>query len=185
MRNPFLLGSTIYLRPIELEDAATVATWLNDPEVRHFLRGRLPLTRFAEEAFLRRISESDNDFVVGIVVREKDQFIGVLGLHQLDNRNRHAKFGITLGDKNCWNKGYGTEATTVILRFAFQTLNLNRVWLHVYEFNERAQHVYEKIGFRTEGRMRQDTFREGRYWDTIVMGLLSDEWTARQQGEKD
>jgi RimJ/RimL family protein N-acetyltransferase len=183
MHNPYLIGNAIYLRSVELEDGTTVAAWLNDPDVRRFLRGRLPLSRLAEEAFLRRISESENDLVLGIVVRQSDQLIGVLGLHQLDNRNRHALFGITIGDKNAWNKGYGTEATELVLRFAFRTLNLHRVWLHVYEFNERAQHVYEKIGFRTEGRLRQDTFREGRYWDTIVMGLLRDEWRATEGNE--
>src|SRR6516225_2612114 len=99
MQNPFLIGKTLYLRPVELDDGVTVAAWLNDPEVRRYLRGRLPLTQLAEQAFLRRISESDNDLVLGIMVREAETFIGVLGLHQLDNRNRHAQFGITIGDK--------------------------------------------------------------------------------------
>jgi RimJ/RimL family protein N-acetyltransferase len=143
----------------------------------------MPLTLLAEEAFLRRISESESDLVLGIIVRETEQFIGVLGLHQIDPRNRHAQFGITVGDKSAWDKGYGTEATRVILRYAYDTLNLNRVFLHVYEFNPRARHVYEKIGFQCEGRLRQDTFRDGRYWDTEVMGLLREEWQALQKAD--
>ena len=185
MTNAFLIGSQIYLRPVSLEDGATIAGWLNDPEVRRTLRARMPITHLAEEAFLRRIGESENDLILAIMVRETEQFIGVLGLHQIDSRNRHAQFGITIGEKDAWDKGYGTEATQLILRYAFDSLNLHRVALQVYEFNPRAQHVYEKIGFRTEGRLRQETFREGRYWDTIVMGLLRDEWRAARPKEKD
>jgi [ribosomal protein S5]-alanine N-acetyltransferase len=183
MQNPFLIGAKVYLRPLGLEDAAALTTWLNDPEVtRHLLIYR-PLTRMAEEAFLRKISESETDVGLGIVVRETEQFLGGLGLHQFDFRNRHAQFGIFLGEKSAWGKGYGTEATRLMVRYAFATLNLNRVWLHVYEYNERALRVYEKVGFRTEGRLRQDTFRDGRFWDTIVMAMLREEWAAKDHEE--
>ena len=178
MQNPFLIGPTVYLRPLEREDAPTLVTWMNDPEVTRFLRRRGPINRIAEEAFLRRLSESTTDVVLGIVVREADRFIGVTGLHQFETRHRHAMFGITLGDKTAWGKGYGTEATRLMVRHAFETLNLNRVWLQVYEYNPRGVHVYEKVGFKHEGRLRQDTFRDGRYWDTVVMGVLREEWEA-------
>ena len=94
----------------------------------------------------------------------------------VDLRNRHAALGLLVGDRASWGQGYGTEATRLLVRDAFETWNLNRVWLHVYEFNERALHIYQKVGFRTEGRLRQETFRAGHYWDTLVMGLLREEW---------
>jgi RimJ/RimL family protein N-acetyltransferase len=178
VHNPFLIGSTIYLRPLEKADAPTIATWFNDPEVTHFLRRYQPLTVAAEEAFLQRISESETDLALAIVVREGERFIGVTGLHFFDLRNRHASFGITLGDKSASSKGYGTAVTRLLVAHAFQTLNLNRVWLHVHEFNPRGLRAYEKAGFRIEGRLRQDTFRDGRYWDTIVMGILREEWQS-------
>jgi RimJ/RimL family protein N-acetyltransferase len=91
-----------------------------------------------------------------------------------------------LGEPEEWGKGYGSEATRLVLRYAFETLNLNRVWLHVYEYNERGLRAYEKAGFRREGRLRQEMFRDGRYWDTIVMGILRDEWlAARPQAQPD
>lgn len=113
--------------------------------------------------------------------REPEQFIGVTGFRQLDARNRHVQFGITVGEKSAWGKGYGTEVTRLMVRYAFQTLNMHRVWLHASEDNERALHVYQKIGFRMEGRLRQDMFRNGRYWDTIVMAVLRDEWERADQ----
>ncbi len=181
MRNPFLIGSKVYLRPLDLEDIAALTMWLNDAEVTRHLRVHRPLTRMAEEAYLRKLSESESDVVLGIMVRETEQFIGVAGLHQLDPRNRHAQFGIFVGEKSAWGKGYGTEATRLMVCHAFDTLNLNRVWLHVYEYNERAVRVYQKVGFQIEGRLRQDTFRDGRYWDTLVMAVLRDEWRTGNQ----
>jgi RimJ/RimL family protein N-acetyltransferase len=106
--------------------------------------------------------------------------IGAAGLHEVDFKNRHAAFGLSLGDKEEWGKGYGTEATALVVKYAFETLNLNRVWLHVFEYNERAVRVSEKTGFRHEGVLRQDTYREGRYWNTHVMAILREEWEASE-----
>jgi RimJ/RimL family protein N-acetyltransferase len=176
VQTPFLIGSAIYLRPLDLADTPVLMTWMNDPEVTRQLRAYRPIMRLAEEEFLRKLSTSETDVALGIMVREPEQFIGVTGLHRLDIRNRHAEFGITIGEKSAWGKGHGTEATRLMVQYAFDRLNLHRVWLNVYEFNERARHVYEKVGFRMEGRLRQDTYRDGRYWDTFVMGVLRDEW---------
>lgn len=178
MHNAFLIGASVYLRPLEVADAPALVPWLNDPEVTRHLRRYQPLTLAAEEHFLRRMSESETDLVLGIALRADDRLVGGTGLHKVDARNRHAEFGIFLGDKSVWGKGHGTEATRLVVRHAFETLNLNRVWLHVYEYNEAGLRVYQKVGFRTEGRLRQDTFRDGRYWDTLVMAVLREEWKA-------
>lgn len=186
MQNPFLIGSKVYLRPLDLADAPILTTWMNDPEVTRYLLAHRPLMLLAEEAFLRKMSESERDMALGIVVREPEQFIGVTGFHQFDARNRHVQFGIILGEKSAWGKGYGTEATRLMVRYAFDTLNQNRVWLHVYEYNERAVRMYQKVGFRMEGRLRQDTFRDGRYWDTFVMAVLREEWRdTTEKGDTD
>jgi RimJ/RimL family protein N-acetyltransferase len=181
VHNPYLIGSSVYLRPLEREDARILTQWFNDPEVTDTLRTYRPMTVPFEEAFIRRIAKSSTDVGLAIMVREGDRFIGVCGLSEVDIRNRHAAFGINIGDKEAWGKGYGTEATKLLLRHAFLTLNLNRIWLEVYEYNPRALHVYEKLGFVIEGRLRQDMFRAGRYWDTIIMGILRQEWQDRQQ----
>jgi RimJ/RimL family protein N-acetyltransferase len=178
VQNPYLIGPTIYLRPLETDDARLLAGWLNDPEVNRTLRSYRPVTVTAEEDFLRRVADSPTDLVLGIMVRSSEQLIGVCGLNEVDLRNRHAALGLLVGDKASWGQGHGTEATRLLLRHAFETWNLNRVWLHVYEFNERALRIYQKVGFRIEGRLRQETFRAGRYWDTLVMGLLREEWQA-------
>jgi RimJ/RimL family protein N-acetyltransferase len=176
MQCPFLIGSTIYLRPLELADGPTITPWLNDPETARFLRRHRPISLIQEEEYLKHVATSEQDLALGIVLRDGDRLIGATGFHDVEPRNRSASFGIVLGDKTTWGKGHGTEATRLIVGYAFETMNLNRVWLHVYEYNPRALRVYEKVGFRQEGRLRQDTYRDGRYWDTIVMGILREEW---------
>jgi RimJ/RimL family protein N-acetyltransferase len=180
VHKPFLIGERVYLRGVGPEDAESFITWLSDPDVRRLLMRQRPLSIAEELDYIKRVSASDTDLLLGIVLRDGDRLIGGTGLHNIDARCRHASFGISIGDKDYWDRGYGTEATRLLLAHCFDTLNLNKVWLHVYEFNPRAVHVYEKLGFRVEGRLRQHTFFEGRYWDVISMGVLRDEWGSVQ-----
>jgi RimJ/RimL family protein N-acetyltransferase len=178
MNTPFLSGPNTYLRPVDKADAPTLVSWFNDPELTRFLLWYRPMNLSQEEAFLDKIHASETDLILGIVTREGDRLIGCLGLHQVDIRNRHAVFGISVGDKTYWGKGHGTEAARLIIDHAFLTLNLNRVWLEVFEYNQRAMRCYEKLGFRHEGRLRQHVYRDGRYWDSLVMGILRSDWEA-------
>jgi RimJ/RimL family protein N-acetyltransferase len=181
VNNPFLIGTRVYLRPLEQADASLLQPWMNDSDVTRNLRGYRPLSLRDEEAFIDSISKNEHAIGLGIAIRETDRLIGATGLHDLDFRNRHAQFGIHIGDKNEWGKGYGSEATGLIVCYAFETVNLNRVWLHVYEDNRRGIRCYEKIGFQQEGVLRQDSYRDGRYRNTIVMGILRAEWEARRE----
>jgi len=180
MKNPYLIGERVYFRPVEGEDAATIQPWLNDPEVRQYMRRWQPLNMKAEIEWIEKFS-SDPAVLVGMIVRkEGDLPIGVGGLHNVDQRNRRGEFGITIGDKSCWGQGLGTEATKLAIEYGFLIANLHRIVLHVYEYNTRAIRCYEKIGFISEGVLRQDQFHNGRYWDTIVMSMLRGEWDSRQ-----
>jgi [ribosomal protein S5]-alanine N-acetyltransferase len=180
MNNPYLVGKQVYLRPLEREDAPQLVSWFNDPEVSHNLLAYRPMTRRAEEEFLDKLYGHDFDVSLGIVVKETDRLIGVCGFKNTDPRNRHTEFGIAIGEKGEWGKGHGTEATRLLLQHAFETLNLNRVGLYVVEFNERAIRSYDKVGFRREGVLRQSHYRRGRYWDTLVMAMLREDWDALQ-----
>jgi len=180
MRRPFLIGNIVYLRPLERSDAAPITGWINDPEVTGTLQTYRPMTLEAEEEFIATNTRSEHAVVLGIVVKASDQLIGVTGLEGIDFKNGHAQFGLFIGEKGEWGKGYASETTELMVAHAFDTLNLNRVWLHVYENNDRAIRAYEKVGFQREGVLRQETYRQGRYWDTVVMAILRQEWRARQ-----
>jgi len=89
--------------------------------------------------------------------------------------NRCGVLGITIGDRRYWDRGYGTDAMRVICRFGFDTMNLHRIELDVYGRNERARKVYARVGFVEEGRKREAVYKNGRYDDIVVMGLLRSE----------
>lgn len=178
MQTPYLVGERLYLRSLEVADAPVVVNWINDEEVARTLKHRQPISLAHEEDFIRNCNKNPDDLVLGIVLKEGDRLIGSTGLHRIDRINRSAMFGILIGAKELWNQGHGTAATRLMVRHAFETLNLNRVWLHVYEFNPGGVRAYEKAGFQKEGLLRQDVFRDGRYWDTIGMGVLRAEWSA-------
>jgi len=105
-----------------------------------------------------------------------DTLIGELVLDVVDWGGRDAFVGLSIGETEYWNKGYGTDVMNILLRFAFAEVNLKRVSLGVFEYNPRAIRSYEKAGFRHEGRLRHLLRREGRRWDNLYMGILREEW---------
>lgn len=180
MKTPFLVGSRLYARPLERDDAPTVQAWFNDPDVRATTLGYRPLTLRDEQDFIENIGRDPTGFIVLLVVREGDRPIGVTGLRGINERNRGAEFGITLGEKSVWGQGYGSEATRLIIDYVFNTRNLHRLWLRVFEYNIRAIRCYERAGFVREGTLRQEHYHDGRYWDTHVMSILRPEWDQRR-----
>ena len=180
MKTPFSIGTKVYLRPLARDDAPLLAQWINDPEVTRTLLMYRPMSLHAEEAWIASLGTSPDEVVLGIALKHSDALIGSTGLHRIDWKNRHASFGILIGVKDEWGKGYGTEATTLMTAYAFETLNLNRVWLQVYDNNARGRRVYEKVGFQTEGVLRQETYRQGRYFDAFIMAILRQDWEQRK-----
>jgi RimJ/RimL family protein N-acetyltransferase len=173
-------GDKVELGPVQREYLGKYVEWLNDWEVSRFLAPGVPfLLNLDDETdwFERRRQDKDN-IVFAILALPEKQLIGNCGAHRLDWKNRSAVFGIVIGDKNYWNKGYGTDATRTLLRFAFEQLGLNRVELEVYDFNPRAIRAYEKAGFRRDGVRRQALYRDGAFHDTYLMGILREDWDA-------
>lgn len=177
MKNPFLVGTSIYFRALELDDMERLVKWINDPDITQFLTmGRFPINFTREEEWLKGLYKGQNDIVMGIVLKDGDIHIGNCGLHQIDWVSRGCIFGIMIGEKEYQNRGYGTEATLLMLKYAFEVLNLNRVELTVYEYNKRAIRCYEKAGFILEGRLREKMFKNGSFHDVLIMSILRSEW---------
>lgn len=181
MKNPFLIGERVYLRPVEREDAVLMAKWFNSWEVRRSVLSHRPVSLAQQEEKIASIGKDEHDVVLAIARREPDGLLGATGLHRIDFKNRRAEFGIAVGDPAEWGKGYGTEATRLIVGYGFDTLNLNRIQLLVYEDNVRGIRAYERAGFRREGVLRQYLYREGRYQDAFLMSVLKSDWDAAKQ----
>ncbi len=174
-----LYGKRIRLRGNERSDLPKFVEWLNDPDVRRTLSMSMPISQAIEEQWfenmLKRPSEEQS---LGIEIKDGDgwRLIGNCGIFDINWRARSAEVGLFIGDKSCWNKGYGTEVMRLLLRHGFETLNLNRIFLRVDAANLGGIRAYEKAGFVHEGRFRQGTFQGGEYRDMLFMSVLRSEW---------
>jgi RimJ/RimL family protein N-acetyltransferase len=174
-----LYGKRIRLRGNERSDLPKFVEWLNDPDVRRTLSMSMPISQAIEEQWfenmLKRPSEEQS---LGIEIKDGDgwRLIGNCGIFDINWRARSAEVGLFIGDKSCWNKGYGTDVMRLLLRHGFETLNLNRIFLRVDAANLGGIRAYEKAGFVHEGRFRQGTFQGGEYRDMLFMSVLRSEW---------
>lgn len=177
-----LKGKTVNLRPLEAGDLDRVFTWINDQEVTRFIAARYPISKAEEERWLTTRPPADFSNVVLAIETKDGAHIGNCGLHEGQPENRKASLGIMIGEKDYWSNGYGSDAIITLLRFGFYEMGLNRVWLHVYAFNERAIACYKKVGFVVEGTLRQNAYQEGKFIDTVTMGILRSEFDQLHGG---
>jgi RimJ/RimL family protein N-acetyltransferase len=178
-----LRGERVFLRPAERDDITVFLEWLADAEIGEGLANRAPWSRAAEERWYDELQEAQGKSTWHFVIclRDGSRPIGFCGLEAIDHANGSTELGIGIGERSEWDKGYGTEAMRILLDFAFGELRLHRVYLHVFACNERAIHVYERIGFRHEGTARDAFYRHGRHHDMHVMGILRREWEAQER----
>ena len=175
-----IYGERIRLRGVEEDDLPIFLEWINDPEVIAGLTIFLPMATWEEEEWFAGLSKrTPVERPLAVEIREGDSWrlIGNSGFHDFDAIAHSAEVGIMLGDKSIWNRGYGTEVMRLLLKHGFETLNLNRIQLHVYEANRWAIRTYEKIGFIHEGRKRQALYKNGKYQDLLIMSILRSEWS--------
>ena len=178
---PTIRGELVYLRPAERSDLDLFVRWFADAETTRYLGVRAPFSKAMEEkwfdAMLEEQGKKSYHFVICLLT--DDRAIGTAGFHHVNYEDGHAAFGISIGEKAEWSKGYGTDALRAICDFGFGQLRLERIELDVYEPNKRAQRSYEKAGFVTEGTMRHAHFSDGKHHDVLRMSLLREEWEGQ------
>ncbi len=175
-----LQGKCIKLTVLEKADVPQFAAWFGDAD---FLRLMSPLQAYPfsleeEEAWYERQRKSEHEINFAIRLLEDNRLIGSCGLKNFNYAFATAEMGIGIGDPQARGKGYGTDAVQVLLKYAFLDMNLRRVGLQVFSDNERAIRAYQKAGFQYEGAIRESVRRDGKYCDTVLMGILRREWEA-------
>lgn len=170
-----LTGEKVRLRPPMLEDVERWMLWMNDPDVGATLCSRTiyGYTREAEVEFYNHLKDSRNAVFFSVDTLE-GRHVGSVGLHRINWEWRNAEMGILIGAKDAWGKGYCTDAVRLITRFAFERMNLHRVYLYVCSTNIGGIKCYEKAGFVKEGILRENRYYDGKYYDDLVMGLIYD-----------
>jgi RimJ/RimL family protein N-acetyltransferase len=170
-----LAGKAVTLRPLRAADRATSVRWRNDPEIRDNILGyRFPITEEMEAQWVDAVlkDQSRTRLVLAIEDKADGALVGFVYLNGIDWFARNAEFGILIGDRSRQGKGLAKEALALVVGYAFDTLNLNKLYLRVVAFNERALRLYRDFGFVEEGVQRQQAFVRGRYHDVVLMGLI-------------
>lgn len=185
MKNDLLAGELVHLTVENPEVLAEgFSRWFQDTEYLRFLDTDPP--KLLSEKKWKELLEKDleasgrNDLFFVIRTLEGEELIGFIGLFDLYQQHGDTLVAIALGERKYWGNGFGTDAMRVMLRYAFNELNLRRVGLIVFEYNPRAIRSYEKVGFVHEGRIRGAILREGKRWDFLYMGILREEWLAKE-----
>lgn len=179
LHKSFLTGDKIYLRAAEPADAALFAACNNDPQVRHTFFTHTPTSVHNQKLKLEGLYAAGSDYIPFVIVRtDTDEAIGTAALHRVDLVSRAAVFGICVAAPDCWGMGIGTEATHLMLHYAFEILNLHRLQLHVWVGNKRGFAAYQRAGFKLEGTLREAMKHHNEWCDFHVMGILEDEWRS-------
>jgi len=173
-----LSGNKIRLRPFEKSDLEKCKQWINDPEIATAVKRVLPVSMYEHVNWYEKIIVDKARVTFALETIENNQYIGNLGIEHIDWISRKARFWIYL-DKAQWAKGYGTEAVALLLNYSFNSLNLNKIYLDVGSFNNRAIKVYETMGFATEGILREDFYMNGSYVDVLRMAILKRDFSTQ------
>lgn len=185
MHRPFLVGGSVYLRPLEPADLeGPYLGWLNDPEVTRFMEaGAFPTTLSSLRRYVEDVAQAPANVMLAIIEKTADTHVGNIKLGPIHWIHRRADLGIMIGDRAQWGRGYGREAVGLVLAYGFDRLNLNKITLGVDADNSRAVRLYEALGFKVEGTEREHRFRDGAYRDNVLMAILrGDHGRARTAG---
>lgn len=174
---PPLRGKITRLRAVGETDLPLLVRWLNDPDVRYWLH-QSERPDATVESVRGRFGLVHDGFpnLVWVIETTEGLPVGRIGLIDVDPHHRRAELGISIGEKDCWSRGYGTDAIRAVLHHAFEELGLRRVSLITDADNARGIRCYEKCGFRREGARLEARWWAGRWWSILEYAILDHEW---------
>lgn len=167
----------IQLRPLEREDLKQLRDWRNDPEIFSRVREHRLLGMEDQEYWFNSLIRDSRNMMFGVM--DEERFIGVCGLTHVDWVGRKAEVSIYIGDARFRGKGYGSMVLGLLADYAFGECNLNRLWAEVFESNEISARLFRKAGYASEGKMRKHAYKNKRFLDSEIFGLLREEWIEK------
>jgi ribosomal-protein-alanine N-acetyltransferase len=171
---PFLESERIYLREVRLTDVDdTYYRWMNDQEVTRYLESRFypNSLEMLKEYVAGKMGDRENVFLA-IVLKENDRHIGNIKLGPINWIHRFGELGILIGEKDSWGRGYAAEAISLVVKYAFEELNLNKVTAGCYGLNQGSLKAFQKAGFVIEGVRKRHFHCGGKYVDAVLLGIL-------------
>lgn len=178
-----LVGEQVKLTSIRADDIDEIISWDEDFEFMRNLNSgpAYPRPEIRQREWWSERLKKKDEYHFAIRLIEDDQIIGTFHIEEIEWPNQAGWFSIGLGGASTRGRGYGTEALTLGIDFAFNDLNLHRLALGVFAFNEPAIRLYKRLGFTLEGAQREYLNRDGRRHDMLMFGMLAHEWRARRE----
>ena len=167
-----LADDTIYLRKLEEADLDRTWHWINQPDIYTAMGTLVPISRTAQKRWFEKLDSSDTKIVFAICLHDGDQHVGNVSLDLIDHRHRNARLAIFIAEPGLRDQGIGTRAMHLLIEYAFDLLNLHRLYCKTTAGNPAVLEFYRRLGFRMEGQLREHEYVEGRYVDKIMLGLL-------------
>ena len=176
-----ILAPKITLKLLDIDqDLEHIMGWVNDPTiVSNFGWFDGKVTRENEQKYLEKMLASPTDRLYS-VVDDQGKYVGQAGIHEIDYRNKHARFGLIIANKENWRRGYGQNIVDALLDKAFGELNMHKVWGMFVQQNTKAFHLFvKKCGFRVEGILQEEYFRDGKYHPMVRIGMTENEYVKK------
>ena len=170
----------ITIRKFEKSDIPKKVEWINNPANNRFLHYNIPLSIEGTERWFD--SHQGETTRYDAVIEADGVPVGTIGLLSIDRKNSKAEYYIAMGETSYKGKGVAKEASKLILAYGFEELGLNRIYLFTEVDNIAAQKLFERVGFKREGILKQDVYSHGAFADRIAYGCLKEEWKGRQGG---
>ena len=167
-----LIGKKIKLLPLEKEDLPRSRSWVNDTFINSKMLRVLPVTRVEQERWYEDIVQDPSKIVFAIKTLNDEEHIGNTGFYHIDWIHRRAEFWILIGERNFWGHGIGSDVVSLMQRYAFNNLNLNKLYVNVGVDNQEAIALYKKLNFVQEGMLKEHYYIEGKYLDIMRMAIL-------------
>lgn len=165
--------------PLDDRHLDRILTWLQDQDLRDHIGTVYPISRPQHLEWYRTVTSDRSRLVMAIESDEAGGHVGMIGMNGIDLVYRSAELWIYLGDPAARGMGVAQAAFEQVVRFGFDTIGLNRIFVQVFGFNERAQRFFQACGMRHEGTLRDAVFKRGRFHDKLVYGLLAREFSGR------
>lgn len=165
-------GKRVYLRPLEEKDTDLILKWRNDPEIMEKMISSHPISREEHLRWFHGLQKKNDRLEFVIVIINEEQPIGTVSLKAIDLQHSKAELGKLIGERKYRRKGYATEATKLLVEYGFKELGLNRIYARVLEHNEANIQLNKKLGFKIEGILQEDVYKNGTFVNVVLMALL-------------
>ena len=169
-------GERIILRGIDEEDLDLIVKWRNDPGILRWLFSYLPLSKTKQREWYEKYLGDETQQIFIIEAKNEKTPIGTIGLTNIDHKNQKGELTILIGEKEYLGKGLGEEVLNLLIKFAFNEMNLRKIKAFTFSDNEAAIKLYEKCGFVKEGVLQEEIFKNGTFKDVILMSF----WGGRK-----